>query len=195
MKRFTLAAPTLLFLWLTLSAVPAAAQNIYPYQAPSYGPGYQTPLSPYLNLLLPGNTAVNYYGLVQPLFQARQYRNMNNLTLQGIMSQIPEPPGIFAEDLNAPMPSTGHPTAVNYTGSYFSTLTGQPFVSVGAFAQQRRTGGGAAGPVGGGRGGMGMMGMRGGMGLTSYMRPGFNTGMSGGGVWPNMRSGIGQFGR
>jgi hypothetical protein len=180
MKRFILAALTVLFAWLGLSAIPAAAQNIYPYQAPRYGPGWQTPLSPYLNLLLPGNTAVNYYGLVEPLFQARRYRNVNDLTLQGIMNQIPEPPGIVAEDFNAPLGSTGHPTAFNFTGSYFNnTPMGQP---VGVISPQRRmgVGGGMMGPAGGYRGGLGMGGM--GMG-------------GGGGVWPNMRTGMGQFGR
>lgn len=189
MKRFILATLTVLFVWLGLSAVPAAAQNIYPYQAPRYGPGWQTPLSPYLNLLLPGNTAVNYYGLVEPLFTARQYRNINDMTIQGILNQIPEPPGIVAEDLNAPLNSTGHPTAFNFTGSYFnSTQMGQGQMYAGA-SPQRRPGMGGMGPMGAGRGGVGMMGLGG-------MRPGFSTGMTGGGgVWPNMRTGIGQFGR
>src|SRR6516165_6138325 len=123
MKRFVLAALAVPLAWLGVAAAPAAAQNIYPYQAPRYGPGWQTPLSPYLNLLIPGNTAVNYYALVEPQFQRRQYQNITSLTLQGIMNQLPSPPGIpLEEDLNAPMPATGHPTAINYTGSYFSTL-------------------------------------------------------------------------
>jgi hypothetical protein len=181
MKRFILAAVIVVFAWLGLFSVPAAAQNTYPYMAPNYGPGYQTPLSPYLNLLLPGDPGVNYYGLVQPLFQARQSSNVTAQTIQSLMNQLPQPPGIFAEDFNAPMSATGHPTAINNTGSYFSTLTGQPFVSEGALAA-RQIGMGRGGAMGGYRGGMGGMGMGMGMGGRA-------------GVWPNMRTGMGMFGR
>lgn len=177
MKQFVLAALAVLLAWLGLATAPAAAQNIYPYQQPRYGPGWQTPLSPYLNLLIPGNTAVNYYALVEPQFQGRQYQNQMNLTVQGLLNQFPEPPGIVPEDLNAPMRATGHPTAINYTGSYFSTLSGQPFMGEGAFSQRRMVAG--TGTMGAGsRPGMGGMGM-GGMGMGG-----------GAGVWPNMRPGM-----
>lgn len=176
MKRFILAALAVLLAWLVLAPSPAAAQNTYPYQMPRYGPGWQTPLSPYLLLTLPGNTAVNYYNLVEPQFQSRQYRNQLGLTLQGMLSQLPPPPGIMTEaDLNAPMPATGHPTAFNYTGSYFSNLTGQPLTGEGGFAQGRT----GAGTMGAGRSGMtrgGMMGgMRPGMGMGGFMRPGMGS--------------------
>ncbi|MGH7172705.1 MAG: hypothetical protein ACRELG_20685 [Gemmataceae bacterium] len=181
MKRLIRAAVAVLLAWLGLAAVPAVAQNTYPYQAPAYGAGWQTPLSPYLRMLLPGNTAVNYYSLVQPQFQQRQFRNQTNQTIQGLLNQIPPPPGITEEDVNRPMNATGHPTVFNYTGSYFSTLTGQPFVGEGTSMQQGRMGaaGGAMRP--GGRPSA-MMGMRG-SGVTGM----------GGGIWPNMRSGM--FGR
>jgi hypothetical protein len=184
MKRFVLAALAVLLAWLGLSAAPAAAQNIYPYQAPRYGPGWQTPLSPYLNMLIPGNAAVNYYALVEPQFQRRQYRNQLNQTLQSLMNQFPEPPGINPEDFNAPLQSTGHPSAFNYTGSYFnSTQLGQPIVS--PYARRMGAGAGMMGagarPMGMGGMGMGGMGM-GGMGM-------------GAGVWPNMRPGMGPLGR
>jgi hypothetical protein len=203
MKRFILAAFPVAFT-LALTTTPAMAQNIYPYQAPRYGPGWQTPLSPYLNLLLPGNTAVNYYGLVEPLFQARQFGNITTQTLQGILNQFPEPPGIMAEDLNASLTATGHPTAINYTGSRFSTLTGLPFVSEGAFAQRRMgMGGGMGGQMGyrggmgaTGMGGMGMGGMgMGGMGMGGMGMGGMGMGGMGAGVWPNMRTGMGGMGR
>jgi hypothetical protein len=183
MKRFILAALAVLLAWLGLPAVPASAQNIYPYQAPRYGPGWQTPLSPYLNLLIPGNAAVNYYALVEPQFQRRQYRNQLNLTLQGVINQLPQPPGIVEEDFNAPMPATGHPTAINTTGSYFSTLLGQPYAGEGAFMQQRRTGAGGMMGAGGRPMGMGM----GGMGMGGVM--------GGAGIWPNIRPGMGALGR
>lgn len=180
MKRFILSPLAVVLMWFVWAAGPAAAQNAYPYQTPRYGPGWQTPLSPWLNMLIPGNAAVNYFALVEPQFQRRQYRNMLGQTLQGIINQVPPPPGILEEeDLSAPMPATGHPTAVNYTGTYFSTLTGQPYSSVGVFAQ-RRTGVGAAGP--GGR--PGMTG-----GAMGGMRPGM--GMGGGGSWTNTRPGMG----
>ena len=180
MKRFVLAALAVPLAWLGVAAAPAAAQNIYPYQAPRYGPGWQTPLSPYLNMLIPGNAAVNYYALVEPQFQARQYRAQLNQTLQSIVNQLPEPPGIEAEDFNAPLRSTGHPTAFNYTGSYFnSTMIGQPIVN----PNVRRLGAGGGMMGAGARPmGMGSMGM-GGMGT------------GGAGVWPNMRPGMGPLGR
>ncbi len=173
MKRFILAALAVPLAWLGLAAVPAAAQNIYPYMAPRYGPGWQTPLSPYLNLLIPGNTAVNYYALVQPQFQNRQFQNITSQTIQGMINQLPLAPGAITEqDLNAPMPATGHPTAVNYTGTYFSNLMGQPYSGMGAVQR-----GMAASAMGPGRPGMmrGVGGMGTGGGAAWFgggMRPG-----------------------
>lgn len=178
MKRFALSPLAVALVWLSWAAIPAAAQNVYPYQAPRYGPGWQTPLSPYLNMLIPGNAAVNYFALVEPQFQRRQYFNQLNMTVQGLINQLPPPPGIMEDvDLDAPMPATGHPTAVNYTGGYFGTLTGQPYTGVGALAI-RRTGGATMGP--GGR--PGMMG-----GMGGAMRPG----MGGGSNWTTTRPGMG----
>jgi hypothetical protein len=177
----------ILSIWLGFAAMPAAAQNIYPYQQPRYQYGWQTPLSPYLNMLIPGNSAVNYYALVEPQFQRRQYYNQMNVTVQGLLNQMPQPPGVMAEeDFNAPMPATGHPTAFNYTGSYFTTLTGQPIPSLGIYSQ-RRTGAGGGGMGMGARPGMAMGGMMG------YMRPGMGAGAAG--TWPNMRPTMGQVGR
>jgi hypothetical protein len=188
MKRFIRTALAVPLACMVFAAAPASAQNIYPYQSPRYGPGWQTPLSPYLNLLIPGNVAVNYYGLVEPQFQARQFQNVTTQTLQGMLNQFPLPPGaLLEEDFNAPMRATGHPTAVNYTGSYFGTLTGQPFVSEGAYGQNRVGGGMGATGLGGGRGGA--MGMGGGSGTGPNMRPGMGGG--GAGTWPNLRTGVG----
>lgn len=182
MKRFILAALAIPLAWLVLSVSPAAAQNTYPYQQPMFRPGWQTPLSPYLNMLIPGNPAVNYYALVEPQFQRRQYRNLMNQTIQNLanqINQIPPAPGIMTEEeFNAPMNATGHPVAFNYTGSYFnSNMVGQPIVN--AFPQ-RRIGPGTAGPMGpGGR----------------PMGPGMGGMMGGSGTWPNMRPGMGPPGR
>jgi hypothetical protein len=184
MKRFILAALAIPLAWLGLAAVPVTAQNIYPYQAPRYGPGWQTPLSPYLNLLLPGNSAVNYFGLVQPQFQARQFYNQTTMSIQGLINQLPPPPGIVGEqDLDTPLRATGHPTAINYTGTYFSNLLGQPYSGVGAVQRGM---------------GMGMMGAGGRPGMARGAGPMGASGMGtggGGGVWPNMRPGMGPVGR
>src|SRR5579875_1140256 len=176
MKRFIFATLAVFFVWLGAATGPAAAQNTYPYQQPMFRPGWSTPLSPYLRMLVPGNAAVNYYGLVEPQFRNREYRAVMNQTIQGLINEMPEPPGILLEEeLNGPMRATGHPTAFNYTGSYFTTLTGQPMASLGGYGQRA---------AGGGR----MMGM--GMGM---MRAGM--GMGGAGTWPNMRPGMGPMGR
>ncbi len=183
MKRFIFATVAVLFAWLGLATVPASAQNIYPYQQPMFRPGWSTPLSPYLNMLIPGNPAINYYALVEPQFQRRQYRNIMNQTIQGLINELPQPPGIMLEeDFNAPMPAAGHPTAFNYTGSYFTTLTGQAVPSLGGYAQR-----GAGGAMGASSR-PGLMG--GGTGMT---RPGM--GMGSPGTWPNMRPGMGPMGR
>ena len=163
MKRFVLAPLAVVLTWLVAAANPAPAQNTFPYQAPRYGPGYQTPLSPYLNLLIPGNTAVNYYALVEPQFQRRQYRNQMNLTVRALASQIPPPPEIVEGEFNAPMLSAGHPTAFGYTGGYF----GSPVIpqTVSNPASQRRA------SAGSGQRQAGSAGQR--------------------GIWPNMRPQMG----
>jgi hypothetical protein len=203
MKHLILATLAVLFAWLGLAAGPVAAQNTYPFQAPNFSPGWQTPLSPYLNMLLPGNTAINYFALTQPQFQQRQYQNQTNMTIQGILGQIQPPPGITDEELNAylslPLRSTGHPTAINYTGSYFSTLMGYPYTGEGMMLRRMGMGGGMMGAGGRsmGMGGMGMgmggMGM-GGMGMGGMGMGGMGMGMGMGGMG-SMRSPGGMFGR
>jgi hypothetical protein len=172
MKRSILAPLAALIAWLVVAACPVAAQNIYPYQTPPFRYGYQTPLSPYLNLLIPGNTAVNYYALVEPQFQRRQQFNLINNQLQTLaVNQIPPPPGAVEVDPTAPLPGTGHPVAYNYTGSMFNNvMLGQS--AVGALP-------------GGGRPGAGQR-----PGYSPMRAPGMGgMGGSGGsaGVWPNMR--------
>jgi hypothetical protein len=118
MKRSLLASFAAL-LGLLAAYSPVSAQFTYPFQAGQRYPGWQTPLSPYLNLLRPGNPAVNYYGLVEPEFQRRQDRGVIYNSLQSLANQLPQRPGIMEEEFNAPLRSTGHPTAFGYTGSYF----------------------------------------------------------------------------
>jgi hypothetical protein len=119
MKRLILAPLAALFGLLTVTVAPAAAQNTYPFQQPRFGLGYHTQLSPYLNMLNPGDAAANYYGRVLPEFQRREDRKQIYGSIQGITNLLPRRPGIMEGEFDAPMPSTGHPTAFGYTGSYF----------------------------------------------------------------------------
>ena len=170
MKRILLAPVAVLLAWLTLGSTPASAQYTYPFSPPLYGPGYQTQLSPYLNLLRGGNPAANFYAGVVPEMQRRQDRNAVYGSLQALTMQFPAPPGINEEDYDAPMYSTGHPTAFNYTGMYFnSSMMGQGSMN----PYSRRMG----------------MGQRQGMGGMGGM------GGGGGGVWPNMNQQMGGMGR
>jgi hypothetical protein len=62
MKQLVLAS--FAALGLLTAAVPGHAQFIY--TPPATSPFYRPAVSPYLNLALPGNPALNYFGLVQP---------------------------------------------------------------------------------------------------------------------------------
>src|SRR6476660_2932481 len=71
------------------------------------------PYSPYLNLTRPGNTAINYYGLVRPEVD---FRN----SIAGLQSQY----GTLNQEVNDPraaqsFPGTGHgATYLNYSHYY-----------------------------------------------------------------------------
>ncbi len=123
MKRSILPLLAALFVLLALGVDPAAAQFAYPFQPPRYGPGYQTQLSPYLNMLRGGDPAANYYIGVVPEFQRREDRNRIYNSLQTMPNRLPAPPGITEEiDFDTPLPPTGHPTALGYTGSYLGGM-------------------------------------------------------------------------
>jgi hypothetical protein len=62
MKQLALAS----FAALGLLAAAAPGQAQFIYTQPATSPFYRPPVSPYLNLALPGNPALNYFGLVQP---------------------------------------------------------------------------------------------------------------------------------
>ena len=123
MKRFILAPLAALVALLALDSL-ASAQFTYPMTGAQRYPGWQTPLSPYLNLLRPGDASINYFALVQPEFQRRMDRNVMYNSLQSLATQLPQPPGLREEEFDAPMRSTGHPTAFGYTGGYFGAGTG-----------------------------------------------------------------------
>jgi hypothetical protein len=123
MKRFILAPLAALFTLLGLVVGPASAQNTYPFQPPRYGPGYQTPLSPYLNFLRGGDPSANYFLGVLPEFQRRENRNQFQSQIQGLTNLLPPRPGSTERDLLTPLSSTGHPTVFGYTGSYFGGMS------------------------------------------------------------------------
>jgi hypothetical protein len=179
MTRFILVPLTVVLAWSALAVAPASAQFTYPFRPPQYGPYYQTQLSPYLNMLRPGDPAVNFYTGVVPEVQRRQDRNAIYSSLQGLGSQIPLPPGITNRDIDLPLASTGHPTAFGYTGTYFAgNMAGRYFGN--PFGQRRGMGGMGMGGMG--MGGMGM----GGMGMGGGGFPGMGMGQGSSGVWPQM---------
>jgi hypothetical protein len=123
MQRFILASLAS-SLVLAAAGAPARAQNIYPYQQPQYGPGYQTQLSPYLNMLRGGDPAANYFLGVLPEFQRRENRNEFRSQIQGLQvltSPLRQNPlaGLDEGDIPRGMSASGHPTAFSYTGTYF----------------------------------------------------------------------------
>jgi hypothetical protein len=107
----------------------ARAQNTYPYLPPQFGPGYQTPLSPYLNFLRGGDPAANYFLGVLPEFQRRQDRNQFRVqigNLQGLTAPLRlNPLGEFdVADIPRTLSATGHPAGFGYTGPYFAGSPG-----------------------------------------------------------------------
>jgi hypothetical protein len=95
---------------------------------PQVGPPTNRPaVSPYLNLLRPGNSAgVNYYGLVKP---QQEFRN----NIQNLQQQVSDNQTAITGLDNTIGPTTGHSTMFLNTGGYFSGGPG-------------RTGGGALRP-------------------------------------------------
>jgi hypothetical protein len=104
-------ASAVLGLWSLLAP---AAWSQGGYVPPPTSPFPQQPLSPYLNLLRPGNSAINYYGLVRP--QQQFYSS-----LQQLQQQVQAPVNtVIVADPNA-FPITGHPTRfLNYSHYFFN---------------------------------------------------------------------------
>lgn len=110
-------------LGVVLLAGSTGAQNTYPYLPPQYGPGYQTPLSPWLNFLRGGDPAANYFLGVVPEFQRRQDRNVFRSQIQGlqILTAPLRNPSEEREELPRTLWSTGHPTSFGNTASFFNS--------------------------------------------------------------------------
>jgi hypothetical protein len=127
MKRWT--ATTLVALAvLALTDRPAQAQNVYPYQPPQYGPGYQTQLSPYLNFLRGGDPAANYFLGVIPEFQRRENAAQFRSQIAGLQLQIAPllTPEQIIEEREKPkkLAPSGHASAFGYYGTYFNQVPG-----------------------------------------------------------------------
>jgi hypothetical protein len=128
MQRWIPAA-VLAFVVLGLAGRPAVAQNIYPYQPPQYGPGYQTMLSPYLNMLRGGDPAANYFLGVLPEFQRRQNAAQFSTQISGLQAQIaplltPEEIIAAREKPKGLLPAGQIPYAFGYYGTYFNQVPG-----------------------------------------------------------------------
>ncbi|HEY1380612.1 MAG TPA: hypothetical protein VGF55_27675 [Gemmataceae bacterium] len=107
---------------LTLAIGPAVRAQApgQPPGSPFGGPARASSptFSPYLNLLRPGNQAVNYYGLVRPQFEFRSG-----------LDQLQQQYGTLSREVNAPnqagpteLPATGHAVSFMNTRGYFGGL-------------------------------------------------------------------------
>jgi hypothetical protein len=101
---------------MALLATTAHAQ--FP-QGPANGPGYNQPVSPYLNLLRRGSDpAINYYGIVRPEIATQR-------SLQGLQQQINTVGALTAADAQSNNQlSTGHPIMFNNYSHYFGNSPG-----------------------------------------------------------------------
>jgi hypothetical protein len=113
MRSLTVGFTAVWLILLTQISAPVGAQD--PYVRPSTSPAPRPALSPYLNLLRGGNTAINYYGLVRPQEEfsssIREFQQQVH-TAQG--TQMSREGGIA-------LPVTGHPTRFfNYQGYFFT---------------------------------------------------------------------------
>ena len=121
----------LLLLWVgTLAFVaagPARAQftpNVRPAPA---APLTRPPVSPYLDILRGANTpGINYYLGTRSIFNQRTINQQYRTALQDLEQRQAVTPEAEPLDAYPALPSTGHPTAFNYVGSYFNT--GSPTV-------------------------------------------------------------------
>jgi hypothetical protein len=167
-----MASSTRIF-WLAgvaLAVFAAGGQAQYPYRTQ---PGfYQPPLpySPYLNLLRPGNPAINYYGLVRP-----------QVDFRNAIGTLGQQVGSLGQDVAASeagggyaLPVTGHPVGFMNTGRYFGTI-GFGRSSVGGVGRSSSV----AAPVGGAYAGSSAVGPA--SGASSRVAPP-PTQSSGGGV-------------
>jgi len=132
----------------TIVLVPATSRAQVPGQVNpnSYAPNMYNraaqPLSPYLNLLRGGNTAVNYYYGVRPGTQPGAFTGMFNQPTTGPRQTFFPVVDTLAEATDeardpTKVPPTGHPVGFNNTLNYFGPTSGQVFART-AQQQPRR---------------------------------------------------------
>ena len=113
-----------------LAAGVATAQTPPPalYNQPSYGAGARPQLSPFLNLTGRNDPAVNYFLGTIPELDRRATKRLYGAAITGLEDRALAPPAPAGPDVDlfAPLPSTGHPTAFQNTGYYFSNMSGRP---------------------------------------------------------------------
>jgi hypothetical protein len=117
---------TAVLLVLALSSAPARAQfQPGPLGAPA---GYRPPVSPYLNLLRPGDPAINYYGIVRPELSFQR-------SLIGLQQQVNAVGAQATADTQGlGLVSTGHPIVFNNYSHYYGVpLTGSAGMRTAAF--------------------------------------------------------------
>jgi hypothetical protein len=135
MKRLTLTAAASLALLAILGGRVAAQVVGMPYVPPATSPFVRPVVSPYVNLALPGNPGINYYGLVRPQFQAMNAINQLQTQYTALDQQLVtnQAAGVYGNPL-----VTGHSSAfLNHYG-YFQnwrtrtgTVAGLPGTSFG----------------------------------------------------------------
>lgn len=145
MKITTIAAVNLASILLIASSADAqitGSTNPSGYAPNMYNRSAQ-PLSPYLNLLRGGNTAVNYFYGVRPGTQPSAFTGMFGQSGAGPrMSFFPGADTLadFSDDARdaSKVAPTGHSTTFNNTLNYFGPTSGQFFSRGGQQQQQRR---------------------------------------------------------
>ncbi|MSR52073.1 MAG: hypothetical protein EXS09_02140 [Gemmataceae bacterium] len=144
MKILAVAAATLTSILLLTTS--ASAQITGSTNGSGYAPNMSNrsaqPLSPYLNLLRGGNTAVNYFYGVRPGTQPSAFSAVFGQSGAGPrMSYFPGADTLadFSDDPRdaSKVAPTGHGTTFNNTLNYFGPTSGQYF-SRGAQQQRRR---------------------------------------------------------
>jgi hypothetical protein len=115
--KHLLAAAAAAVLGITLAGSASAQGPFRPQAPPNWGPGYKTPLSPYLNLTRPGDPSTNYFLGTIPEIQrranAQEFREFEQDTLARERQ--------LGEDLPRVRPiSSGTYSLVNNTGGYFN---------------------------------------------------------------------------
>jgi hypothetical protein len=103
------------------------AAHAQTYVQPRVSPYANPGLSPYINLLRPGNPAVNYYGLVLPEIKTNTSIRQLQVDVARTQASVVAPPA------SLPPGETGHATRFMQYGQYFNT-TAPPLSQAGAAA-------------------------------------------------------------